>query len=480
MFRYFQLNKQTPFWILCFSVCIGLTLPLLVQDGMFMDSILYTSVAHNLSNDIGTLWFPKFDYHGIFGLNTFHEQPPLVFAIQSIFFKLLGSSMYIERLYTFLCLIISIFLINKLWLSIFEDKPLIKKMGWIPIFLWISVPVCFWSFSNNMHENTMGIFNLLSILLFYNAFKEKRFRYIRIIGGAIFVVLASLSKGFPGFFPVVAPGLFWISTKKINIKQVIIYSTIIVGIITISFVILFSVPQSKESLSIYLFDRVFGRINDMPVVSNRFYILFRLLTELGFQIALTIIILIISRVKKIENHLKANIREAVFFIGLGLSASVPLMLTLVQKAFYFVPSLPFFALGLGILVAPTVQTIINRIQLRTKKYYSLLILSIVFIVISIGYSISKVGKTSRDHEILHDTYILGEAIPDHSLVSSFDGCLNWSFKCYMTRYFFISFERSFKQEYCISLKQPEYSIPSNYEKVDLDTEVYDLYKRTDE
>ena len=87
-----------------------------------MDGMLYTSVAHNLGNGIGTFWFPQFSLHNLAGLNAFHEQPPLVFGIQAIFFKIFGDSMYVERVYTFITICITAFLINLLWKEIYKNN----------------------------------------------------------------------------------------------------------------------------------------------------------------------------------------------------------------------------------------------------------------------------------------------------------------------------------------------------------------------
>src|ERR1700685_3790893 len=95
-------KPNLPFWLLTFAILIGLTVPVLIKDGMFMDAMLYSSVSHNLSQGIGTFWFPQFSFRNMGGLSSFHEQPPLVFGIQSIFFRILGGSLYTERIYTFI------------------------------------------------------------------------------------------------------------------------------------------------------------------------------------------------------------------------------------------------------------------------------------------------------------------------------------------------------------------------------------------
>ena len=157
-----QRNLNLSFWLLAISLIIVLTLPVLIQDGMFMDAVLYTSVSHNLSQGVGTFWFPQFSLHNISGMRAFHEQPPLVFGIQSIFYRIFGESMYVERFYTFLTLCCNTVLIVLLWKEINKNRGNVKKLGWLPLILWIIIPVCFWSFSNNMHENTMSVFTLRS------------------------------------------------------------------------------------------------------------------------------------------------------------------------------------------------------------------------------------------------------------------------------------------------------------------------------
>ena len=73
--------KQLPFYLIAISIILGLTLPVIIQDGMFMDGMLYTCVSKNLANGIGSFWFPVFSKFGFGGLTTFHEHPPLIFGI---------------------------------------------------------------------------------------------------------------------------------------------------------------------------------------------------------------------------------------------------------------------------------------------------------------------------------------------------------------------------------------------------------------
>lgn len=472
------LNRQTPFWLIAFSVLIVLTLPTLIQDGMFMDAMLYTSVSHNLSMGIGTFWFPQFSVHNVAGLSSFHEQPPLVFGIQAIFYKLFGGSMYVERFYTFLTMCITAMLTIFLWKEIFRNQTDYKKLGWLPLIFWITIPVCFWSYSNNMHENTMGIFTLCSVILTYKAFRSEKFQIILLGLSGISIFLASLSKGVPGLFPITIPFLYWLLTKKISFSKAFFQTLVITLTPLFIYIILFFIPDSKESLSIYFFKRVLHRISEVPTVDSRFYILGRLFMELIPQLILVVIFFSIAKLKKIEFNFSRQTRESVFFMSVGLSASTPLMLTLVQKGFYFVPSLPFFAIGLSILIAPIILNLTERINTQGKKYKIFLLLSSLLFIGTITFALMQKGKVSRNKELLHDIYLIGTVVPRQTTVSIPSDMWNeWDLQCYLVRYFNISLETNYENNYCIIDKTIQTDTLTDYKKVDIKTLQYDLYKR---
>jgi len=476
--KYFH-NRDMPFWIISFSILIGLTLPVLIQDGMFMDAVLYTSVSHNLSMGIGTFWFPQFSLHNIARLPSFHEQPPLVFGIQALFFTIFGGSMVVERFYTFITMLITAIVIVLLWKEIFRDDDTLKRSGWLAIILWISIPVCFWSYSNNMHENTMGIFTLCSALFIVKAFRSLKTSVPFCILSGIFILLATMSKGLPGFFPIAIPFLYWLTTKGTSFSRSILYTAIIILVPFIIYTILFLIPESRESLSVYLFKRVLHRISDAPTVDNRFYILFRLFLELLPQILLVIIIATVAGLKKFRIFSsKKNNQLSVFFILAGLSASLPLMLTLVQKRFYFVPALPFFAIGLAIPVASFIGNLIEKIDTKSRRYSIFFLLSIFLFLSTVTYSVMQKGKTGREKEILHDVYSIGKVVPKYSAISiPVEMWNDWGLQCYLIRYFNISLDPYKRNTFFMTDKSMKTDTLSGYKKINIGTVKYELYKR---
>lgn len=467
-------KKQFPFFLISISVILGLTLPVLIQDGMFMDGMLYTCVSKNLANGIGSFWFPVFSKYGFGGLQTFHEHPPLIFGLQSVFFKLLGNGMYTERIYVLFTLFATCYLIVALWKYV--NKGLNEeKVGWIPLLLWISIPVCFWAFSNNLQENTMGIFILASVLFYLRSAKENSFLFLFFSG--IFIFLATFSKGIPGFFPVAAPFIYWFCSKKINARQLIFQSFILLLIPVLIYGLLLCFEDSKESLSNYFIKRVLHRIGENPTVESHFYILGRIFVELIPPIAIASILFLVFR-KKIVLQ-KERIMLALFFILIGFAGVVPLALTMVQKGFYFIPSLPFFAIGIALLISEPVAAWSEKVLTGGSKK-AITVFSVLLFCAVIVFSGSKVGKKSRDAEMLNDVNEFGKVIPEFSAVSISEHRWNdWPLQCYLIRYHNISIDPTNPaNEFRIIDKNAKDSTVVNYAKVELPTLQFDLYRKT--
>jgi 4-amino-4-deoxy-L-arabinose transferase-like glycosyltransferase len=471
-----RIPKQIPYWILAASVLVGLTLPILIQEGMFMDAMLYTSVSHNLGQGIGTFWFPQFSKLNLYGLSAFHEQPPLVFGIQALFFKVLGDSVYVERFYTFTCMVVTALLIVVLWREIFKKNEEFKVLGWLPLILWITIPVCFWSFSNNMHENTMGIFTLASVYFSYRGLrsKDKNILWFLLAGFAIF--LATMSKGIPGFFPLGVPILYWLVFRSITLKEGIYLTLKILFVPFLLYSILFVLHESSQSLSTYLFERALHRINSDPTVSSRFYVFERLFSELIPQILITGLIVFITRKRGYLTKIRENKLDIVFFFLIGISGSLPLVLTMVQKGFYMVPSLPFFGIGFGLILAPMALDLVNFYSSKGKL---LLLLSVLVFTCVLIFAGCQIGKISRDKELIQDIKNMGVIVPKYSVVKSSPELLNdWELQCYLIRYLNISLDYKPFHQYLILKKNITPIDDQTYEKIPIKTELYDLYQKS--
>jgi hypothetical protein len=328
-----------------------------------------------------------------------------------------------------------------------------------------------------MMENTLGLFCLISVLFILKAVESDQTRPGLLILSGIFIFLASFSKGIPGLFPLSVPFLYWLTVRKKTFYNTIISSLIIIFVPTLLYFILFHLPQSKESLTFYVTHRLLERIQNNPTVSNRFNILMRIVSELILQILLVGLIIFIDKKRKYNLRLFKYSDYSVFFISIGLSASVPLMLTLVQRGFYLVPSFPYFGIGLSVIIAPVIFALRENIFNNQMKHRLLLITSTILFVFSITFTITQLGKSSRDKEILHDVYAIGNEIPKNSAVTiTSDLSSVYVLECYFIRYFNISLFVNVPKEYYLIRKTTSFSDKA-FEKLKIDTELYDIYKR---
>jgi|SRR6185436_16122765 len=466
-------KKNLPFCIFSISVFTALLLPSTVQDGMFMDGILYTVAAKNLAHGIGGWWSLHINnYTDSF----FSEQPPLTLWIESFFLKIFGDSIYTERIYSFFTACISGWLIIKIWNLIYGNKTEVKKISWLPFLFWIILPVCFWTYSNNMEECTMSIFILLATWFILKGFKITS-PVPFLIASSLCIFLSSFCKGIQGMFPLAIAAIYWIVYRDFSFGRMVLYSAILVAMPCIIYFLLLQNDASHLFFKTYYETRLYKAFNSPEVFTtdSHFEILVRLLTELLIPVAVCIIILVVFRKHKPGSEAW---KIFWFFLLTGLAGSLPLMVTLEQRRFYLVLSLPFFAIALSSLIAPQVAWMIQQININGNFYKIFKKVSFVLLAGALIFSVTQIGKTRRDKEMLHDVYAMGKVIPggsDINMHSSFN--VNWSLQLYFTRHFNISLvpEEVNQFQYLI-LPDTAKADTMKYSEVHLHLKKYKLFK----
>lgn len=474
-------SVNTPFWILTILVFIALLLPKMIQEGMFMDGMLYACVSKNLANGFGSFWFPRFSQLGFAGIETFHEHPPLVFGIQALFFKIFGNSLYTEKIFSLFTACVTAWLIVRSWKLIHKDNPEYSKLSWLPVLFWIIMPIVYFSFQNNLMENTMGIFILMAFYFALRVLILKEQVWLNLILSGVAIFLASFSKGVPGLFPIGIVGFWWLIKRTISFKQMIMYTLVLILVpAVIYFLLVFFNENAFESLSNYTIKRLYHRIQNAHTVGNRFHVLEKIVVETLPSIILTVVFLFAGSFKKFKNSIGKHYLLTILFVFIiGLSGTIPLMLTLVQKSFYFIHALPFFGLGLAMLSAPILSKWINRINLKNTAFRIFHITTVLGLLAVLTFSFLQIGKTERDQELLHDVHMLGENIQDGSLISVDREMHNdWALHCYMIRYNNISSDSriSSKHQFMLvrqALPEPDSNI---YKRKEIPLKMHSLYE----
>lgn len=471
-----KFNKKTlPFWILTIAIFILVIAPSLIQEGMFMDGLLYLGVSKNMAQGIGTFWKPIFSYSWHYaGSDFFHEQPPLGLGLQAIFFKIFGFSIYVERLFSFLVACITSCLIFKIWNKITNDK--FKNISWLPILLWITIPISFWSIHNNILENTLSLFTLFSVLFLLKGLHAQQNKNFFFIVSGFFVFLATFTKGVPGLFPLAVTPLYCLIYKKGSFFNIVLWTMVPVLTVATAYFLMLTVSEGAfDSFKFYFQERLIGRINSSPTVESRYWILGKLFLELVPIIVLTLIGLAISKNKKSLSEV--NYKQVFLFFSIGICASIPLTFTMIQRPFYFSPSLPFFGIAAALIIAPLLSEIITKINTASIKFQTFKILSTTVLIASITITIISIGKTKRDETIINDIKTLSTVIPYNSTVKTTQKVKRqWSNQVYAMRYHNLHLDsKKEKAAYHLFYKNTEVK-NKNLELVALDLNLFKLYR----
>ncbi len=466
-------DRQLPFFLLTAAVFIFLLVPSLVQEGMFMDGLIYATVAKNLAHGIGTPWNMKVS--DTF-MSDYHDQPPLALWIQALFFKVFGDSMYTERLYSFLAAVITAWLIVRIWKYVFADTQE-RSLGWLPVLLWIITPFCFWSYANNMLENTMSIFVLTAVYFVLKGVHEKKL--MPVILAAVCIFLASLTKGIQSTFPMVLPFILFLVQRNQNTAATFKQFFLLLMIPVLIYFLLMLSPVIRQSLFDYFQARLVNTFTN-PVFEqeSRWHLLKKLSEGLVFPVMLCLLIAVAVRWKMlISRHAR---RWSVVFLLLALSGTLPLMITKEQRRFYLVTPLPYYSLALATLTAPAVNRLINRLPADAHTWRTLSLASTGLFITALIVSVSFAGKTRRDHALLHDVRILARhCYPDKAMCRDKKLSDHYSLHLYLARYYNISLY-NYPDTLMPLLMMDKASVPHaehQYHELKSDLHLYRLFQR---
>lgn len=475
------MNKQLPFRIFVSAIFIALHVPMLIQDGMFLDGVVYAAVSNNLALGMGSFWDLTFSETF---MKDYTEQLPLFFGIQALFFKILGSSIYSERIFGFITACISAYFIIKIWRITQKDDQRNQELEWLPILLWITIPVCFWTYANNVQETLMSVFATAAVYYILKGLIEGKKIILYLFLGGLFIFCCSFCKGFQGLFPLVTVAFYWLFTRRITLKKAISYSLALLFVPLMIYLVLLSIDVSYHNIVnnfnnriVRTFTSAYSRTTD-----NHFHLLFRIFTELIPALSTFIVMYIIHRLKFKNVEIKHKLSYIGFFLSIGIAGSFPLMVTTEQRGFYLVTSLPFYALSIAVLIAPFLSQWMERMNVKSKTFVYFRALTIILLIGVVIISVLQFGKTKRDKAELHDIYVIGNSIPHPSVISIPPNLReNYSLGAYFVRHFNISMDTDTLRfnEYYLDQLNSQTKIPVGYSKVGLDLKEYELFRRND-
>lgn len=305
--------------------------PYWLQDGMFMDGQIYAAVAQNLADGLGTFWAPVYQPSAPY---PYSEQLPMFTGMESLLFRVLGGTVWTERVFMALAWIATAAgiwaLQRRFWPERGSDSAL-----WV-VAVWSSAPLVGWGMGNHVQEMWMAPFTLWAVVAMSHA------RWVWI--GGVLTVAAALFKGPQGFFPLVwlplAGGLGLVPLKEAVRRFGILLATVLVAAFG-----LWLWDDAREAILRNAGNRLVRTFTQDRAVTtaDRMWLLGPLL---GQWVVLLGSALLVAWAR--FGLVRATMDRRTFaMLALGLCASLPLMVTQEQRDFYLITSLGFVALGLG-------------------------------------------------------------------------------------------------------------------------------------
>lgn len=431
----FMVPKQSIYTLLAFVIGLLILAFPLFSKGMFMDGSIYAAVASNLSQGNGSLWAMKFSETL---MNPFYEHPPLAIWMESAVHKIMGDITLSERIYSLLMWLLNGGLIVQLWK---ELRPA-SQLSWAPLLLWTILPIVIWSFSNNMLENTMGVFVSSSVLFFLKGLKEKEGLWNSLSGAML--ALAFLSKGFVGLFPFSLPIIYmmFFFKERSFIRHVMSGVFMLIGFLILLLPFILN-DTSNEFLATYLDHQVKNSVENIQTVPHRFKILEYFVLQLLVPLSLSVAIFFTSRER--SKPVRENRMWAGLLTLLALCGVLPIMISLKQRDFYILTVYPFVALALVFYMESTFENFHNKLtqKLTRPNYWASAVLALGVVVSVISTNFYK-----RETEIVKGIEQLAES---EYYGQTFD-CSNnirydWSTMAYLSRIAKISVWRGYDSDY---------------------------------
>ena len=421
-------SNNTPFWLLLIGLFLILVSNSLLTEGMFFDGVTYASISRNMAEGQGAFWNPHYTQTLY---PEFRQHPPLALGLEALAFKAFGDHLWVEKAYSILVFLLSGLMIALIWRRTTNNI----RWAWLPLLFWLSMPLVTWCATNNMLENTMSVFVLLSVYLMIVGYQCNH--KIWLILSALALLLAFLSKGFTGLFPLVFPILYCAFDQKRRWIQGPIDSLILlVSLAAFAGVMFLVCPGSFTYLKEYVQLQVIGGGLHEATVSSRFYIVLSLLQQLIIPCVITII-LVICKVKDKTNRKVFEFPpdKAWFYIFLilGLLGVLPIMVSVKQRDFYMLAALPFFALACGHITLSMVTLWLPKMTSSVRRWMTLGACGIV--LLGVVLNIAHFGKYGRDEALIEAVkQRIAEADGSNTIEISNEDYTQWATHAYFMRY----------------------------------------------
>lgn len=434
----------------------------LLTRGMFMDGLIYTSVAANMAEGVGSFWHPVYTATQF---PQFFEHPPLMMWLLSLWFRLFGTSMMAAKGYS----VAVVLLTAALTVGVWKQLGFKTSLGWLPLLMLTLIPDVALAAHNNYLESTMTLFVLAAVWL---VLRGKGVGWHLLAG--VMLAAAFLTKGPTGLFPLALPALLWLFGTRKGFGQAAVGTlAMAAGLAAPMAALWLGVPDAQEFLRKYFENQVIG--GSQVLVTSRTYIVKTLFshTAVVLVVALAAVLFGILRKSAPWRPTRDSWRRFGLVFALALCGTLPMMVSTKQRAFYLLTVFPFVALAVAALLEPLARHLEKQLQRPAMTVATVAVLIAAVITNALHY-----GKPGRDKAMLHDMDVMAAEVHDGELVAlAPELASNNSLHGYWYFYHRVTLDANAQHRHLIAADDVA---DTTYIEVPLPTEEYRLYRLLEE
>jgi hypothetical protein len=258
-------------------------------------------------------------------------------------------------------------------------------------------------------------------------------------GAALAIAAACLTKGPVGLFPLAVPpfALLLAGPRQAPRYRVAIVWTILLVATAVLFTLILASPDARHALSEFTRTHVAPALRGERGLPRRSFDIARHFTLgiLARMCALAALLWLIRPRRRAVAPVQWN--AALFFFGVGLIASVPLLASPVLAGHYFVPSVPFFALAVAAVALPAVQAYRERSDGLTR--FLPLGFTALLVVLSVAILLVRGPMEPRDRGLVAAVRSIGAAVAAGATIGTCESAgQDWGLHGYFQRFHRVS------------------------------------------
>lgn len=442
------------------AVFLALVSGTLTTTGMFMDGLIYSNISANMAEGVGSFWHPVYTatHHP-----EFYEHPPLALGLLALFYKVLGTHIWVTKLYMALTMLLCAWLTIRLWMRLGGRR----EDGWMPLLLWTLMPTVTHFANQCMLENTMVLFDLGAILLLL---RSERKAMNGVLAGLL-LAAAFMTKGFTGLFPLVLPLLLYGTQAALPAEKhgaqaalpaaIIQTVALLVGLLLPLVIMALTVPDARGYFSNYMQQQVLAGWSQGEV--HRWQIIVYFLRNTAITIGVVLLVAIVN-----NGAVKKPTREQWAMWALLACAVLPMMVSTRQREFYLLTVMPMVAVLLALLIEEPVARWIK--PSKVLPYVALTLLTGAVVLNAVRF-----GSEGRDVQLQREMAVIVEYLDKGETVTIPSPLYyNYSLQGYYYRERRITLDDQHRHRHLLTTD--EYPADITYRELPLPTEQYHLYE----